>query len=65
MNAQTEPLLRTRESAGRTEFEPLGWRVALPLTVAVIAIILALYWRTAESIVSIWWRSEHRLISCR
>lgn len=35
-----------------------GWRVQLPITIAVIACILAVYWRTGESIVAIWWRSE-------
>ena len=58
MSAEIDRLLRRRESVGPTGLETLGWRVALPLTVAVIAIILAFYWRTAESIVAIWWRSE-------
>jgi len=58
MNAEPEELLRVREPASRPGTQDIGWRVALPLTVAAIAIILAAYWRTAESIVSIWWRSE-------
>jgi len=35
-----------------------AWTVALLLTTAAIAFILASYWGTAESIVAIWWRSE-------
>lgn len=58
MSAETEALLRIHEPISRPGPEDIGWRVALPLTIAVIAIILAIYWRTAESIVAIWWRSE-------
>lgn len=44
-----------------TELElgaPTGWRVALPAVAACIALILALHWRTVESMVAIWRRSE-------
>ncbi|HXX84685.1 MAG TPA: exosortase A [Casimicrobiaceae bacterium] len=34
------------------------WRLALPLVVGAIVIILAIHWQTAESIVAIWARSE-------
>jgi len=37
---------------------PATWRVALPAVAACIVLILAIYWRTVESIVAIWWRSE-------
>jgi exosortase A len=58
MSADTELTIPARESPPRARGANLGWRVALPLTVAAILIILAAYWRTAESIVAIWWRSE-------
>ena len=58
MNAETEHALRMHGPIDRSGMAAAGWRVALPLTVAAIAIILATYWRTAESIVAIWWRSE-------
>ena len=35
-----------------------GWRLALPLIIAALAGLLALYWDTARSIVSIWHSSE-------
>ncbi len=58
MNAETDRVLRMREPIAVSGMADAGWRAALPLTVAAIAIILAVYWRTAESIVAIWWRSE-------
>jgi exosortase A len=58
MSTDTNLIMRVHESLSRTGRTNLGWRVALPLTVAVIVSILAAYWRTAESIVAIWWRSE-------
>jgi len=57
MNAEIEPILRMRARNGASGV-PAGWRMALPLTVSVIAIVLAVYWDTAASIVAIWWRSE-------
>jgi exosortase A len=58
MNAETDRVLRIHEPISRPESGNAGWRVVLPLIVAAIALILAIYWRTAESIVAIWWRSE-------
>ena len=58
MSTDTDLIMRVHESLSRARRANLGWRVALPLTVAAILIILAAYWRTAESIVAIWWRSE-------
>jgi exosortase A len=58
MNAETDRVLRMHEPIGVSGMADAGWRVALPLTVAVIAVILAVYWGTAASIVAIWWRSE-------
>ena len=58
MNAETERVLGVRASLGGLDSTDRGWRVALPLTGAAIVLILAVYWRTAESIVAIWWRSE-------
>jgi len=37
---------------------PPAWRVALPSVIAAVVAILVIYWRTSESIVAIWWRSE-------
>ncbi len=58
MSAEAERVLRIHEPISRPESGNAGWRVVLPLIVAAIAIILVIYWRTAESIVAIWWRSE-------
>lgn len=58
MSAKAEMLPPAYEAIGRSGAKDIGWRVALPLVIAVIAIILAIYWRTAESIVAIWSRSE-------
>lgn len=58
MSAKAETLLPVSGESSRPGANNIGWRVALPLTIAVIAIILAIYWRTAESIVAIWSRSE-------
>ena len=58
MSSDTGVIVRFHESLSRAGREKLGWRVAFPFTVLAILIILAVYWRTAESIVAIWWRSE-------
>jgi exosortase A len=58
MNVETERVLRVQEPISRAGPANANWRLVLPLTVAVIAIILVIYWRTAESIVAIWSRSE-------
>ena len=58
MNIETDRALRVHEPLPRTASANTGWRTVLPLTVAVVAIILMLYWRTGESIVAIWSRSE-------
>lgn len=58
MNAETERSLPIHANPGGLIVTGLGWRRALPLAIAVVAVILALYWETAESLVAIWWRSE-------
>jgi exosortase A len=58
MNAESDRVFRIHEPISRPESGNTGWRLVLPLIVAAIAIILVIYWRTAESIVAIWWRSE-------
>src|SRR5207248_107550 len=35
-----------------------SWRLGLPLVAGLVVAVLAIHWTTAESIVSIWWRSE-------
>ena len=58
MNIETEQALEIQEPTSRLDSMPASWRVTLPFIVVVTAIILIIYWRTAESIVAIWWRSE-------
>jgi len=58
MNAETDRLLRATEAVLPTGEKDAGWRIALPLVVLVCAGIVAMYWRTAESMVGIWARSE-------
>jgi exosortase A len=58
MSAKADTLARSFEPVSGSAPADIGWRVALPLTISVIAIVLAIYWRTAESIVAIWSRSE-------
>ena len=58
MKLETEPKLRSNISPMPRQSAASAWRVALPLVVVTIMAILAAYWRTAESIVAIWWRSE-------
>ena len=58
MKLETEPLLRSNDSPLPLASAAPAWRVALPMVVVAVMAILAAYWRTAESIVAIWWRSE-------
>jgi len=58
MQLDTESVLRSNDPAAPVEAAALTWRVALPLVVLAIVAIIAVYWRTAESIVAIWYRSE-------
>ena len=58
MKLETAPLLRSSDSPMPGHSVTPPWRVALPLVIAAVMAILAVYWRTAESIVAIWWRSE-------
>ena len=58
MNVETERVLRVQEPISRPDSANVNWRVVLPLTIVVTAIILVIYWRTTESMVAIWWRSE-------
>ena len=51
MKLETEPLLRSDDPALADGKRWPAWRVALPLVVVAVAGILAVYWRTAESIV--------------
>jgi exosortase A len=58
MKLETEPLLRPNDSPMPRHSVAPAWRVALPMVVVAVVGILAVYWRTAESIVAIWSRSE-------
>ena len=58
MKLESEPLLQPEAPSARLLYGSAPWRVALPLVVAALVAIMGLYWRTAESIVAIWWRSE-------
>ena len=58
MKLETEPTLQHGSAFALPNAQATAWRLALPLLVLTIAAILALYWRTAESIVDIWSRSE-------
>src|SRR5215831_520962 len=58
MKIEAEPLLQPEALPTRPVYGSTPWRVALPLVLAAIISILALYLHTAESIVAIWWRSE-------
>ena len=58
MKLETEPLLRPSESPMPRHSVAPAWRVALPMVVVAVVGILVAYWRTAESIVAIWSRSE-------
>lgn len=57
MKMMTEPTLAAPEAPalGDTNAQ---WATALPLVVLAVVAILAVYWKTAESIVAIWARSE-------
>jgi hypothetical protein len=55
---EAEPLLKPDPALAGTLSVAPGWRVALPLLIATVIAIVGIYWRTAESIVAIWWRSE-------
>lgn len=52
MKIEAESVLRLSAPAGG------AWRTALPVLAAMLAAIVAMYWRTAASIVAIWDRSE-------
>ena len=54
MKVETGQVLAEQTRPGRTS----QWKMALPLLAACIVAILAIYWPTAASIVSIWERSE-------
>ena len=58
MKLDAEPLLQPGAPPLPGVQADLAWRTALPLVIATIVAILALFWRTAASIVDIWWRSE-------
>jgi exosortase A len=58
MKIDTTATLRPGEPAALPVPAAIGWRTALPLVSLVVVAILLIYWRTAESIVAIWSRSE-------
>ncbi len=58
MKLKTEPLLSLNDAPMPRESTASAWRVAFPFVVVAVLAILAVYWRTAESIVAIWLRSE-------
>jgi exosortase A len=58
MNGESEQAMTIDARVAPPATAEAGWRVALPLLCATIAAILVVYWRTAESIVAIWSRSE-------
>jgi len=58
MKLEIESMLRPQSPSAIPGPGAQAWRVALPTVVLAIVAILAIYWRTAESIVLIWSRSE-------
>ena len=58
MKAENDLVLRLQEPVERVNPARANWPIVLALIFAAIGIILAVYWRTGESIVAIWWRSE-------
>jgi exosortase A len=58
MKVETERVLSAQSPADVPARAPRGWRIALPVVAGCIVLILAIHWRTAESLVAIWWRSE-------
>jgi exosortase A len=57
MNGASHPLHQDGV-IGDSDTAHAGWRVVLPLLAAVMVTIIALYWRTAESMIATWSRSE-------
>ena len=57
MNDTREVSLVSDRVAAQPRADP-GWRLGLPLVAGLLLAVLAIHWTTAESIVSIWWRSE-------
>src|SRR5512135_2954890 len=57
MNGDGEALALPKALAAGERADP-GWRLGLPLVAGLVIAVLAIHWTTAESIVSIWWRSE-------
>ncbi len=55
MRLESESVLQVSASNGSAAD---AWRRALPLVLATVVLLVAVYWRTAESIVAIWYRSE-------
>ena len=58
MKLETEPTLQHEHAFAIPAAQATAWRFAFPLVVLTVVAILAIYWRTAESIVDIWSRSE-------
>lgn len=58
MKLDTERVLGARSAAIEPAAADAAWKLVLPVLVACIGAILAIYWRTAESMVAIWARSD-------
>src|ERR1700682_3350230 len=58
MNAPSGPLVSPGGAIGGADTTRIGWRLVLPLLAAVVATILTLHWRTAESMIATWSRNE-------
>jgi len=58
MKIETTAMLNPGEALSSPDAAATGWRTALTALILAIVAILAIYWRTAESIEAIWSRSE-------
>jgi Transmembrane exosortase (Exosortase_EpsH) len=58
VSAQAERAMTASPAAVPNAATDPGWRLGLPLVVGALVAVLAIHWRTVESIVAIWARSE-------
>ena len=58
MSAQAERAMTALPAPVPNAATDPGWRLGLPLVIGALVAVLAIHWRTVESIVAIWARSE-------